>query len=310
MTTEDKFYTGWAIRIAQTSTFQQAAEHLKQFAIEVLQRQNTMTTPTQNLIPAQEKLCEQWSARFGLNQTQHYHGFARELLALREPAPQADELRDCRGLFDLKEGKSLLFAIETMRGYNAELRRKLETAAIELKQADQALQYAGSCRKEWADSTMRLTSERDELRRKLEELQKRNDVQRECFEHIGNQLGLVHSEPDPAVERIYEAITKLQQPRAWVPVSTPPTEADADHFGRVAWLTPTNSFLTNWDWDREGYSDDVTHWHGLAKLPPAPSKADADEAAFEAWLKNGVLGDVTPARAAWQAALKHAREGK
>jgi hypothetical protein len=45
--------------------------------------------PAQNLTPAQEKLCEEWSSRFGLNQTQHYHGFARELLALREPAPQA-----------------------------------------------------------------------------------------------------------------------------------------------------------------------------------------------------------------------------
>ena len=94
--TEDKFYMGWAIKIAQTSTFRQAADHLREFLKEAM----GSASPAQNLTPAQEKLCETesrmayaWGDRETREIVLKFH--ARNILAAREPAPQVGHCRDC-----------------------------------------------------------------------------------------------------------------------------------------------------------------------------------------------------------------------
>ena len=97
--------------------------------------------------------------------------------------------------------------------------------------------------------------------------------------------------------------------RAWIPVSTPPTEQDADDDGFVRWLfTDGTRSHRPWDknWKDHNYSP-PTHWHSLPKLQqPDP---DADEAEFEAWASNkaGIHPDGNPewrelARKVWIAA--------
>ena len=119
---EEKFYMGWAIRIAQTSTFQQAAEHLKQFEIEARQQlkprgqpmPEVIIPPAQSLSSTQDKLCAEWANDDGRWTTQNnvelnLRRFLRE--ALREPAPEA--------------GIGQPYT-EQLERDNAELRRKLE----------------------------------------------------------------------------------------------------------------------------------------------------------------------------------------
>jgi hypothetical protein len=224
MTTEDKFYMGWAIKIAQTSTFKQAAEHLRQFL--------------------------------------------REALALREPAPEADELRDCRGLFDLKEGQSLLFAIETMRGDNAELRRKLE-------------ELQG-----WKDSMIAVDSKCD-------------------WQEIGRELGLTLGTDVRA--SILPKIRELKQQPAWVPVSTPPTEKDADDRGKVVWRRSGGCECTA---NYREIPSGATYWHPLTKL-----QADEDEAVIQRIINKYMAVEPPLLRkyfgeAVAKAALAHARQQK
>ena len=119
---EDKFYMGWAIKIAQTSTFQQAAEHLKQFEIEARQQlkprgqpmPEVIIPPAQSLSSTQDKLCAEWANDDGRWTTQNnvelnLRRFLRE--ALREPAPEA--------------GIGQPYT-EQLERDNAELRRKLK----------------------------------------------------------------------------------------------------------------------------------------------------------------------------------------
>ena len=207
------------------------------------QSSENQASPAQSLSPAQEKLCAKWASDDGKWTTQdHVELNLRQFLreALAVREP-APQPSDLTLPEQARMFTELGEQIEQLERDNADLRSKLE-------------ELQG-----WKDSMIAVDSKCD-------------------WQEIGRELGLTLGTDVRA--SILPKIRELKQQRAWVPIATPPTEADADDDGFVRWLFADGTRShRHWDknWKDHNYSP-PTHWHSLPKLQqPDP---DADEAEF------------------------------
>lgn len=149
-------------------------------------------------------------------------------------------------------------------------------------------------------------SERDELRATISRLEGELKNALQCEEHFSakwreNETELTAMKSQPG-GRVTEAVLSDALPKnhglstsqlsvmliylnhhlasPWLPISTPPTEADADRNGKVL-FSHGDGTTGGWLWNTD--LPDATHWMKIPNLPDLPVEK---EDGFEKWLKS------------------------
>lgn len=265
----------------------------------------------------------------------------REFLRVSQEEAQAaqddatDWMEQCRRVEkERDEAVGLMLHDPSTQGL---LRKEISDLTTKLKAAEEARDNLKAYKEvsdeitgQFRQTISRLEKERDEFKQAFEtqrsicegmnEESLRQRGGRLTVEQVRKDISFSSWLSDDRLREITNALNSHLAP-TWTPISTPPTEKDADRNGNVEWLEKNEQVVAG-AWNYEVIDEEATHWRHT-DLPPIEPKVEDD--GFEEWwaeygkttfshIENGLNWNGQQMRNAalhsWKAALAKRGEGQ